>query len=108
MSIKQQIVLNTCPDAETAQRIATTLVEQQLAACVNIIADIKSVYRWHGKVASNSEYLLVIKSNSDCYTELEQAIQTLHPYELPEVVAVTINAGLPAYLDWINNNTKQL
>ncbi len=106
MGLKQQIVLNTCPDAETAQRIATELVAQQLAACVNIIPNIKSVYRWHGKVESGSEYLLVIKTNSDCYTELEQVILTLHPYELPEVVAVPINTGLPAYLDWINNNTK--
>ena len=106
MQQKPQIVLNTCPDKETAQAIARQLVELQLAACVNIIPAIESVYCWQGKVESETEYLLIIKTQSGCYTELESTIQALHPYELPEVVAVSIEAGLPAYLDWINNNTK--
>ena len=106
MTAKQHIVLNTCPDQETARHIATALVEQELAACVNIIPGVESVYRWHDKIESSSEYLLVIKSNIACYAELEQGLKTLHPYELPEIVAVPINTGLPAYLDWINNNTK--
>ncbi len=106
MQQKPQIVFNTCPDQQTAQHIATQLVELQLAACVNIIPAIESVYSWQGKVESETEYLLIIKTHSDCYTELESTIQALHPHELPEVVAVPIEAGLPAYLDWINNNTK--
>ncbi len=106
MQQKSQIVLNTCPDEETAREIASLLIEQQLAACVNIIPAIESVYRWQDKVEFATEYLLIIKTQSDCYTELENTIQTLHPYELPEIVAVPIEAGLPAYLDWINNNTK--
>ena len=106
MPQKPQIVLNTCPDEESAREIANFLVERQLAACVNIIPAIESVYRWQDKVEFATEYLLVIKTQDDCYTELESAIQTLHPYELPEVVTVPIESGLPAYLDWINNNTK--
>lgn len=107
MNKKHLIVLNTCPDAETARRIAGALVERRLAACVNIVAGIESVYQWQGKVASDNEYLLVIKSNHDCYAALEQTLQALHPYELPEIVAVPIEIGLPAYLDWINNNSKR-
>ena len=103
---KPQIVLNTCPDQETAQDIASQLVELQLAACINIIPGIESIYRWQDQVESATECLLIIKTQSDCYTELEATIKSLHPYELPEVVAVSIEAGLPAYLDWINNNTK--
>ncbi len=106
MQAKPQLVLTTCPDKETAQDIAWQLVDLQLAACVNIIAAIESVYRWQDKIESETEYLLIIKTQSGCYTELENTIQALHPYELPEVVAVPIEAGLPAYLDWINNNTK--
>lgn len=106
MQQKPQIVLNTCPDQETAQDIASQLVELQLAACVNIIPGIESIYRWQDKIESATEYLLIIKTQTDCYTELESTIQALHPYELPEVVAVPIEAGLSAYLDWINNNTK--
>ena len=106
MQQKPQIVLNTCPDQETAQDIASQLVELQLAACVNIIPGIESIYRWQDKIESATEYLLIIKTHSGCYTELESTIHTLHPYELPEVVAVPIEAGLPAYLDWINNITK--
>jgi periplasmic divalent cation tolerance protein len=107
METKQQLVLNTCPDAGTARRIAAALVERQLAACVNIIAGVESVYRWQGKVESDSEHLLVIKCSRDAYPALEQALAELHPYELPEIVAVPIEAGLPGFLDWINNNSKQ-
>ncbi len=106
MQAKPQLVFTTCPDKETAQDIAWQLVDLQLAACVNIIPAIESVYRWQDKVESETEYLLIIKTQSGCYTELESTIQALHPYELPEVVTVSIEAGLPAYLDWINNNTK--
>lgn len=106
MTAKQQIVFNTCPDEETARHIAAALVEQELAACVNIIPGIESIYRWHDQIESGRECLLIIKSNVACYGELERSLKTLHPYELPEIVAVPIQTGLPAYLDWIDNNTK--
>jgi len=107
MTEKPQIVLNTCPDTETARRIADALVEQGLAACVNIVPGIQSVYRWQGKIECDNELLLIIKSQSSCYAELEQTIQTLHPYELPEIVTVPIESGLPAYLDWIQTTTSR-
>lgn len=107
MNTEQLIVLNTCPAADSARRIAATLVERQLAACVTIINGVESVYEWQGKIESDTECLLVIKCSRDAYTALEQVLQALHPYELPEIVAVPIKAGLPAYLDWINNNSKR-
>ena len=100
-------MFNTCPDAGTARRIATALVERRLAACVNIIAGVQSVYRWQDKVETGNEHLLVIKCSSDAYAALEQAVTELHPDELPEIVAVSIKAGLPGFLDWINNNSRQ-
>lgn len=101
-----QIVLSTCPDAATARTIATALVERGLAACVNIVPGVESVYRWQGKVEQGSELLLLIKSRADAYATLEQAILELHPYELPEIVALPLAAGLPAYLGWIGANLK--
>jgi periplasmic divalent cation tolerance protein len=106
MTDAYQIVFNTCPDMEAARDIAEELVMRQLAACVNIIPGVESVYRWQGEIESGNECLLVIKTRATCYSELEQAIKALHPYELPEIVAVPIETALPAYLDWINENTK--
>ncbi len=73
-----------------------------MAACVNILPGIRSVYRWQGKLESAQEILLLIKSHSQAYPALEQLIQRLHPYELPEIIAVPVENGLPAYLDWIS------
>lgn len=101
-----QIVLNTCPDADTARSLAQHLVEQGLAACVNIISGIHSVYRWQGRIESGEEHLLVIKTRQSAYAGLEQAIRERHPYELPEIIAVPVSQGLPAYLDWISENTR--
>lgn len=106
MTAEQLIVLNTCPDADTARRIAGALVERGLAACVNIIKGVESVYEWRGKIETDTECVLLIKCSRSAYPDLEQALQSLHPYELPEIVAVPIEAGLPAYLDWINDNSK--
>jgi len=102
-----QIVLNTCPDAATARAIATALVERGLAACINIVPGIESVYQWKGQIEHGTELLLIIKTRAECYAALEQAIQALHPYELPEIVALPLAAGLPAYLEWIDSNLKQ-
>lgn len=101
-----QVVLSTCPDAETAGRIARALVAERLAACVNILPVTESVYRWQGKVESTSEFLMVIKSEKRAYRAIEKHILALHPYELPEVIAVPVADGLAGYLAWLHNPDK--
>ncbi len=101
-----QLVLTTCPNRRAAQRIARTLVEERLAACVNIIPVAQSVYRWRGKIESASELLLIIKSPRRAYAKLEKRLRALHPYELPEVIAVPIISGYRPYLAWIANPDK--
>ena len=98
--------LCTCPDAASARRIADALVESRLAACVNVLPGITSVYRWQGKVEQADEVLLVAKTVRARLDALTRQVQALHPYELPEVVAVEISGGLPAYLDWIAAETR--
>lgn len=98
-----QIVLTACPDAETAGRIARALVEERLAACVNILPPMRSVYRWKGQTEEASELLLVIKCSAARFPALRDRLRALHPYELPEIVAVPILDGLPEYLAWINH-----
>jgi periplasmic divalent cation tolerance protein len=100
------IVHCTCPDTQTAERIATALIERRLAACVNILPGVTSVYRWQGAVEQAGEVLLMIKTEAARYPALQAAIVELHPYELPEVVAVEAAAGLPAYLDWVRDATS--
>jgi periplasmic divalent cation tolerance protein len=96
-----QLVLTTCPNRRAANRIARALVGERLAACVNILPIARSVYRWRGKVESAREFLLVIKSLKRAYPRLETRLRALHPYELPEVVAVSIAGGYANYLAWI-------
>ena len=98
-----QLVLSTCSDASTANTLAKTLVDENIAACVNVIDNIRSTYRWQGKVESSQEQLLIIKINAANYYKVEKRIVELHPYELPEIIAVPITAGLPAYLSWMDN-----
>ncbi|MFQ5632164.1 MAG: divalent-cation tolerance protein CutA [bacterium] len=99
------LVLNTCPGSITAKKIANELVACRLAACVQIIPGIQSFFRWTNKVDNAEEYLLLIKTTSERYQELEDKIKSLHPYELPEIVAVPIHTGLAGYLSWIGNCT---
>ena len=101
MSADLQIVLCTVPSRESAEQIASTLVAESLAACVNIVPDITSVYRWKGAIENATELLLIIKTGGAVFAALQNRITALHPYELPEVIAVPIRDGLPAYLDWI-------
>jgi periplasmic divalent cation tolerance protein len=101
-----QLVLTTCPDAETAGRIARALVAERLAACVNILPVTESVYRWKGKIESAAEQLLVIKSEKRAYRAIEKRVLALHPYELPEVIAVPIAGGFAGYLTWLHNPDK--
>ena len=95
------LVLNTCPDPESAQKIATSLVDSRLAACVSILPKVKSVYRWQGKTEVSDEHILLIKSTNILFSTLQQHIVAHHPYELPEIISVPISSGLDQYLDWI-------
>ena len=95
------LVLTNCPDEETANSIALAVIEAQLAACVNILPRIQSIYRWQGVVESATEIPLFIKSTAANYPALEKLIAGLHPYETPEIIALPISQGLPAYLNWV-------
>jgi periplasmic divalent cation tolerance protein len=96
-----QVIFCTVPDAATGERIARHLVEYRLAACVNVIPGITSVYRWQGQVETGSEALLKIKAKTANYKKIETAIRSQHPYELPEIIAVPVSVGLAEYLDWV-------
>lgn len=96
----------TCPDPATADRIANTLVAEHLAACVNVLPGVRSVYRWQGAVEHADEVLLVIKTAADRLEALTARITSLHPAELPELIAVEAVGGLPAYLSWVANQTR--
>lgn len=99
------LCLSTCPDMASAERLAATLVEERLAACVNLLPQLRAVYRWEGRVTRADEVLLLAKTTGERFDALRTRILALHPYELPEVIAVEIAAGLPAYLDWIARET---
>ncbi len=101
------IVLCSCPDQESASGIANHLVENRLAACVNISSQVKSVYRWQGEIETADEYMLFIKTAASSYDELELTILSIHPYELPEIIAVPVEMGLQNYLGWINQCTNK-
>ena len=100
------IVLTNCPDTEVADRLARTLVEQRLAACVNRLPAVNSVYRWQGAVERAIEVPLLIKSTRERLPEIQEVIRALHPYEVPEIVAIPVVAGLPAYLRWVVDETQ--
>jgi len=101
-----QIVLCTVPDQETGEQIASALVSEQLAACVNIIPGITSIYRWKGAVERGREALLLIKTGEDSWRPLQERIHELHPYELPEIIAVPIQTGQTDYIQWITSCLK--
>lgn len=106
MNANRIVVLCTCPDRETALKLAETLVDRELAACVNIVPGLTSVYRWKGQRETAEESLLLIKTRLAAYPELEKAIRALHPYELPEIIAVPIERGLSEYLAWIDGSVR--
>ena len=97
----KRIVLTTAGSAEEAEKIARYIVEQRLAACVNIVPKIESVYRWRGKVESSAEWLLLIKTTVDKFPNVRSAIRELHSYDLPECIAIVVDDGSEEYLDWI-------
>ncbi len=95
------LVWTNLPDRAAAERLAEAVVEKRLAACANILAPCRSVYRWKGAVQRDEEHPVLIKTTGERYAALEAAIRALHPYELPEIIAVPIERGLAAYLDWV-------
>jgi periplasmic divalent cation tolerance protein len=99
------VVLCTVPDAATGERIAEALVEERLAACVNLVPGLRSFYRWKGKLQREAELLLVIKTRAERLDALMERLKSLHPYEVPEILALPIAAGSEAYLLWIEENT---
>jgi len=99
------IVLVTTPNKDDAATIAEALVSRRLAACVNIIAAIDSIYRWEGKVTRDTEALMIIKTTGERYSELERRVKELHSYSTPEVVAVRIERGSEDYLQWLREST---
>ena len=100
------LVISTLPDREQAEKLAHALIEQQLAACVNILPTVNSVYRWQGKVETANETIILIKTTMARYPAVEAAIKAQHPYELPEIIAVPVSTGLPAYLEWVRTETS--
>jgi periplasmic divalent cation tolerance protein len=100
------LVLTNLPDRAAAERLAGALIEQRVAACVNILSPCRSVFRWKSAVQSEEEHPVLIKTTAERYDALEAAIRAGHPYELPEIIAVPIERGLPAYLAWVDAETR--
>ncbi|MGH7933888.1 MAG: divalent-cation tolerance protein CutA [Candidatus Binataceae bacterium] len=90
---------------EQAASIARAVVEERLAACVNIVGPVRSIYRWHGAIEDEREYLLIMKTRARLFAKLERRVRELHSYEVPEIIAVTIAAGAKTYLEWLNAST---
>jgi len=99
------IVFITTPNNDEAARIAEAFVSERLAACVNIVAAVESIYRWEGKVTRDSETLMIIKTTDERYAELERRVRQLHSYSTPEVVAIRIERGSEQYLNWLRDST---
>ncbi|MGA1984899.1 MAG: divalent-cation tolerance protein CutA [Candidatus Sulfotelmatobacter sp.] len=102
----KRIVLSTAGSEDEARNIARQLVERQLAACVNIVPQIESIYRWQGKMESSREWLLLIKTTAERFPAVRDAIRELHSYELPECIAVNVEDGAADYLDWLASSLQ--
>lgn len=99
------LVITNLPDRATAEHIAEALVTEGVAACVNILSECTSIYRWKNKIERDAEVPLLIKTTRAAYPQLEHSLRDLHPYELPEIIALSISAGLPEYLNWVTQET---
>ncbi len=104
MSEEVLIVLSTFADAETARQAARALVEEKLAACANLVPQIESIYRWQGKVETSAEVLVIFKTTHGRYQQFEQRLRALHPYQVPEIVALPVACGFDPYLNWVVEN----
>lgn len=100
------VVFVTVPNEDEAVKIAKTLVEEKLAGCVNILKDVRSIYSWQGKIEDDSELLMVIKTKTTLFKELEKRVKELHSYTVPEIIGIEINEGFKGYLDWLSEVTK--
>ena len=100
------VVFVTCGSEEDASKIAHALVEEELAACANMISSLRSIYRWEGKIYDEKEWLLLIKTRRSRFEDLVKRVKALHSYSVPEIIALPITHGSPAYLNWIEENTK--
>ncbi|MSQ18998.1 MAG: divalent-cation tolerance protein CutA [Betaproteobacteria bacterium] len=100
------MVLTNAPDQATAERIAHHVVALRVAACVNILAPCRSVYWWQGTIEGTTEVPLMIKTTTDRYPDLERAIKSMHSYDIPEIIALPITAGLPSYLAWVESESR--
>lgn len=105
MGAAHLLVLTTCPDTATAQALTTALLSERLAACVNRVPGVKSMYRWQNQVERDDEVLLLIKTRAELFEQLEALIKNRHPYELPEIIAVPVSLGSAEYLAWIDAET---
>lgn len=99
------LVVTNLPDRPAAERLAQVLVERRLAACVNVLAPCRSIYRWEGKLQMDEEHPVLIKTTRERYAALEAAVLESHPYGVPELIAMPVERGLPAYLDWVRAET---
>ena len=99
------LVLCTCPADGTAERLAEALVSNECAACVNIVPPLRSIYRWQGELENSEEVLLLIKTTESGYPSLQSTLEAMHPYEVPEIIAVPVSHGLSGYLDWVRECT---
>ncbi len=106
MAAETLLVISNLPDRASAETLARALVERRAAACVNVLAPCASVYRWKGAVETAEEHPVFAKTTRDRYELLERIIRELHPYELPEIIAVSLAGGLPAYLEWVATETR--
>ena len=107
VGVSARIVLSTAPDREVAERIARALVDRGLAACVNLVPGIRSLYRWKGEVEAADEILLVAKTTEERLEELERALRELHPYEVPECIALEADRVEATYLAWLQESTRR-
>jgi periplasmic divalent cation tolerance protein len=101
----EEVVLITAPSEEVARSIARALVEERLAACVNLVPGLTSIYRWQGEVVEDKEVLLIAKTTTFAFKRLKERVLALHPYSVPEIIALPIAEGHGAYLDWLRENT---
>lgn len=100
------VVLNTCASAEEAERLARRVIDDRLAACVNVLSPVRSFFRWKGKIEDSAEWLLLIKTSRDKFDLLRAALESVHTYEVPEVIAIPIVDGAPDYLSWIERELQ--
>ena len=99
------VVFSTVPDTDTGRKIARGVLEKRLAACVNITGPLESHYWWEGELQQEPEHLLILKTREELFPALEEAVRSLHPYDVPEIIALPVGQGSPAYLNWIGSET---